>query len=177
MMLNVDTSIVASDDFQAKIARRGVLVAQIKELSEEYNKLAFENILACNHPFIRVSNSNGRFPWRDSDTAVCKSCGLGLNGQSGFAPSVPFINFSNSLIVFVVNDIPLKDELEFKTSTEMQYALQYPKRFAPEYLHKLLEDSPFNSDDVLAADDRNYRVISNQIIDSHNTFCNDYYSD
>lgn len=172
MAIDVDISVVTSDTFKDKVSQRDSLNVKMAELAKSHKNLAFEIIRDCNHPFIAVSNSSGRFPYSRDETAVCRACGLALSGQSGFAPSVPFINFQKSLIVFEQNDRPFRDAIEVKLSAEAQYAMQYPKRFTPEYLQELLTNTPFNSDDVLSADNRNYTVYSNEIIGNHEIYRN-----
>jgi hypothetical protein len=176
MTCDVDTSIVTSESFQQKVARKGEITHKLKALSKEYIALAYENIQVCNHPFVRVSGHEGRFPYHKNDMAVCTSCGLALNGQSGFAPDVPFINFRDSTIVFNDAKVPLREIVEYRLSVEMQYALQYPKRFTPDYLKSMFEDSPFDSQKILELDERNYVVISDELIDSYDSFRSHYYS-
>lgn len=175
--MGMDTSVVEGSAFKDMLLRRAKFKSQILELSKEYIQVAYQLIRDCNHPLITVTSSSGLYPHDNNESAVCKSCGLSLNGQSGYPPSAPFINFSQSLIVREINVTRLLSNVEFKMSVETQYAMQYPKRFTPGRLHSLMEDTPFNSAEVLAVDDRRYWVDDAQLINSYDSFKAHYYMD
>lgn len=150
-------------------------ISAIKQnLNNEEYRIYGQMIRKCEHLYLYTTSEFGGYPFRSTDYAICKECGLSVCGTGTGASRHPLIDFTKSEVLHTSSLRGIFRSISIDPVAH--YALLYPKRFTENYLRKIiLETTPFTVEEVMSAHNPHY-VVGSTLIDSYEEFKEHYYS-